>query len=67
MSTNSERIIDAQNEIAKILARLERETGQRIEHVDIHDIDVTTMGDRCPRYQSSVRITLQQTSVRDWE
>ena len=64
--SHNEALKNAQRAVAKILCDLENETGQVVERLDLHDIDVTTMGDETSQLLRSVRIELKRKPGTQW-
>lgn len=60
------KIDAAETKIAGILAQLEFETGQLVEHIRVDDIEVTTIGDTRPQLSRRVFITLRRVPGSNW-
>lgn len=59
-------IKQAQTEIARILASVEKEHGALVNDVSIESIDVTNLKDDRPRHVRQVRIFLSPVPACDW-
>lgn len=59
------RISAAARKIAAVLADLEAETGGKVEHVDLHNTDVITLGGR-PAIITDVVIVMVGAVDRQW-
>jgi hypothetical protein len=62
-----ERVKEAQKAIARILAKLEADTGSVVRSVTIKDIDVTTFGDDRIQMQRLVALDLERLPGTRWE
>jgi len=60
------KIHDAEQEIATILAGVEREYEADVDGIEIQDIEVTRMEDNRPQLQRHVRIEMKRRPGQDW-
>lgn len=61
------RLSIAQSEIAAAMARLEADTGQLVESIDLERIEVTGLSDPQPRFAIRPVITLKRLPGHDWQ
>ena len=64
--SDGEPVREAQRQIALILANLEQQTGMRVKHVEIQDLDVTQLG-HPQRSLRCVRVSLTGSAQWEWE
>jgi hypothetical protein len=62
-----DKVEQAQRQIAQILASLERETGQFVEGVCLHSIDVTTCESATRQLIRQVSIDLKPIPGSNWQ
>lgn len=63
---SEDHVKKAEQQIAKILSELERETGDLVENVEIVSADSTTMSDTRPQHECWIQITMQRIPGRRW-
>lgn len=67
MKTHTGSIIAAaEKEIARVLAKLESDTGMVLETIDVRDIEVTTLGDDRPQWLRRVAIEMKRLPGTRW-
>lgn len=59
-------LLEAEKQIAHILAKLEKETSQIVDSVEINKIDVTCFEDDRPRHKCAVRIITHRLPGNGW-
>ena len=67
MTISEDRLIDAQQSIARTLQDLEAKTCSYVEAVEVDEIDVTQIHDSKIRLVRSVRIKLRSRPGRGWD
>lgn len=59
-------VVAAQRDIAKILAKLEVDTGSVVESIDLRDIDVTSIDSEREEWQRAVIVELKRLPGTRW-
>lgn len=65
--SHDQRILRAEQEIAKVLQDLEADTGCLVENLEIIDVDATRLDDERQRIVKTVRIHLFQLPDHEWQ
>ena len=67
MGAETDRLIStAEGEIAKILAKLEADTGTVLDMIEVRDIEITTMGDDREQWLRRVIIEMKRLPGTRW-
>jgi aspartokinase-like uncharacterized kinase len=59
-------ITTAEKDIAKILAKLEEDTGAIVAQVEVRDMEVTCVDDQRPQWLRSVMINMRRVPGTRW-
>lgn len=62
-----ERVAEAQKAIARILAKLEADTGSVVREIKLQDIDVTAIGDDRKKLQRCVLLDMERLPGTRWD
>lgn len=66
MTDTNKLITEAEQEISKVLAKLEVETGMVLDRLDVRDTEVTTYGDPRPQWLRHVAIEMKRLPGTRW-
>ncbi len=67
MELNTNKLItDTEREIAKVLAKLETDTGMVVDTVEVKDINVTELGDSRTQLMRRVAIEMKRIPGARW-
>lgn len=66
MAEIDRQLAQAESDIARVLATLEKTTDSLVESIDLIDMEVTTFDDDRRQLQRHVRITLRRNPGSNW-
>lgn len=67
MPTETDKLISAaEKEIAKVLEKLETDTGMILDQIEVKDIEITTYGDDRPQWLRRVALQMKRLPGTRW-